>query len=911
MKKIFLLLFLTACLAVSAQGTIPAYSTVKLTKTALGTPLDSALVKGANGIVKHLPVSEIKGKTNLDQLATPTGITVFSSTGNDATLPLATTTNAGLQSPADKTKLDGLSNFDPTTINNTLATKVDKVSGKGLSTEDYTTAEKTKLAGVATGATANSTDAQLRDRSTHTGTQAISTVIGLQAAIDAKINLSLINANNGVAPLDAGGKVPFANLPASLMIYKGMWNPAANTPTLADGTGVAGWVYKASVNGAVNLGSGNITFVANDFAIHNGTAWEISKGTDAVVSVNGQQGVVTLTTTHIQEGSNLYYTEARVSANSSVVANTAKVSNATHTGDVSGSTVLTLATVNGNVGTFGNANSIAQPTVNAKGLVTGITNVSIGIAQNQVVNLVGDLGNKAPLNGAGTTGTWPISINGNAASSTLWNGQTYLNTNRTGAVSFMTNNSGSWGYSSISDVQSSLGLGSNAYTSTAYLPLTGGVLTGPLRNDGSYSLYRTSGSVDKALLASSNHLDAGSSTDFNTYVYGNNPYAIWTNGTKRVIVDGTGTSTFTGGIEAGNSGNPTNYIGTVSLGKSGSGYPIIGNNISYTATNNSYTFRATDTSWGLDFGGANSFRLRYANGTGGTSISYTDFITVNNAGVSSFAAEVRALGSYSSFKTIGTDRADLRLQHTNASANAKNMLLSTENGATRFWSLNDAENAAVKDGILSMNHTTGDVSMGYNLSVTGNLAAKYGEFNNTSGGTGLSVRGGDLGSGSNILSLLNNSGTQVARFTGTGKLEGIDASFSSTVTASAHVTSGGNSTQVVRGDGSLSLGYRVYAVTINQSGTGVPTVAWTLENTMLGTVTFSRSGVGEYGVSISTAFPANKGIILVSSGDAAAGFVGAQSDQNGTSFGISTRNMAGVSSDNVLYNSVLEIRIYN
>lgn len=64
--------------------------------------------------------------------------------------------------------------------------KVDKVVGKGLSTEDYTTAEKTKLSGVATGATANSTDASLRDRSTHTGTQAISTVSGLQTALDSK-----------------------------------------------------------------------------------------------------------------------------------------------------------------------------------------------------------------------------------------------------------------------------------------------------------------------------------------------------------------------------------------------------------------------------------------------------------------------------------------------------------------------------------------------------------------------------------------------------------------------------------------------------------------------------------------------------------------------------------------------------
>lgn len=71
-----------------------------------------------------------------------------------------------------------------------LAGKVDKVAGKGLSAEDYSSAEKTKLAGIATGATANATDAQLRDRSTHTGAQAISTVTGLQTALDAKAPLA-------------------------------------------------------------------------------------------------------------------------------------------------------------------------------------------------------------------------------------------------------------------------------------------------------------------------------------------------------------------------------------------------------------------------------------------------------------------------------------------------------------------------------------------------------------------------------------------------------------------------------------------------------------------------------------------------------------------------------------------------
>ncbi len=64
--------------------------------------------------------------------------------------------------------------------------KVNSVAGKGLSTEDYTTGEKNKLAGIAAGATANSPDATLLARANHTGTQAISTVSGLQGALDGK-----------------------------------------------------------------------------------------------------------------------------------------------------------------------------------------------------------------------------------------------------------------------------------------------------------------------------------------------------------------------------------------------------------------------------------------------------------------------------------------------------------------------------------------------------------------------------------------------------------------------------------------------------------------------------------------------------------------------------------------------------
>jgi len=67
-----------------------------------------------------------------------------------------------------------------------LDLKVDKEAGKGLSSNDYTNTEKTKLAGIEDGATQNQTDAYLLDRANHTGTQAISTITGLQTALDGK-----------------------------------------------------------------------------------------------------------------------------------------------------------------------------------------------------------------------------------------------------------------------------------------------------------------------------------------------------------------------------------------------------------------------------------------------------------------------------------------------------------------------------------------------------------------------------------------------------------------------------------------------------------------------------------------------------------------------------------------------------
>ena len=68
---------------------------------------------------------------------------------------------AGTATAAQGAKADTA--VQPAALSSGLATKVDIVPGKQLSTEDYTSAEKTKLSGVATGATKNSNTDELQE----------------------------------------------------------------------------------------------------------------------------------------------------------------------------------------------------------------------------------------------------------------------------------------------------------------------------------------------------------------------------------------------------------------------------------------------------------------------------------------------------------------------------------------------------------------------------------------------------------------------------------------------------------------------------------------------------------------------------------------------------------------------------
>lgn len=135
---------------------------------------------------------------------------------------------------------------------------------------------------------------------------------GLQAALDSKVSIdgstpmtgNLDMSGNKVVDVatptlnqDAANKAYVDNQVASIpaaFSYQGSWDASTNTPTLIDGTGTVGDLYKVSVAGSQDLGSGTIVFNEGDHVVYDGATWENFGAGEAVSSVNGQTGVVVL-----------------------------------------------------------------------------------------------------------------------------------------------------------------------------------------------------------------------------------------------------------------------------------------------------------------------------------------------------------------------------------------------------------------------------------------------------------------------------------------------------------------------------------------------------------------------------------------------------------------------------------------
>jgi hypothetical protein len=107
---------------------------------------------------------------------------------------------------------------------------------------------------------------------------------GVLTGTSGVVNALGINVPSGIPQLDGSGKILVSQLPNSVMEYKGTWNAATNTPTLADGTGNQGDVYLCNVAGTVDFGAGPIVFFVGDQVIYSGTIWQRASGATGTVT---------------------------------------------------------------------------------------------------------------------------------------------------------------------------------------------------------------------------------------------------------------------------------------------------------------------------------------------------------------------------------------------------------------------------------------------------------------------------------------------------------------------------------------------------------------------------------------------------------------------------------------------------
>lgn len=170
---------------------------------------------------------------------------------------------------------------------------VSAVAGLTASLTSHTSSSSnphgTTKAQVGLGNVDNVPAASLRDRSTHTGSQSISTVLNLQSSLDAKLNASEKGQVNGLAPLDSTGKVDQSFLPALAITDVFTVNTQSSMLALSAQRGDV--AVRSDLDKTFILQSEPASTLAN---------WVELKGpTAAVSSVAGKTGVVTLSISDI------------------------------------------------------------------------------------------------------------------------------------------------------------------------------------------------------------------------------------------------------------------------------------------------------------------------------------------------------------------------------------------------------------------------------------------------------------------------------------------------------------------------------------------------------------------------------------------------------------------------------------
>ena len=194
-------------------------------------------------------------------------------------------------------------------------------------TASFTTADETKLDGIATGATANSSDATLLARANHTGTQGVATITGLGTLATQNGTFSGASSGTNTGDQDLSGLAVKANNLSDLT------NAATARTNLGLGTAAttASTAYATAAQGTTADGAAQKSANLSDLTSAATARTNLGLGTLAT-----QSGTFSGTSSGTNTGDN--------AVNSLY---SGLVSNATHTGDATGSTALTVVAING------------------------------------------------------------------------------------------------------------------------------------------------------------------------------------------------------------------------------------------------------------------------------------------------------------------------------------------------------------------------------------------------------------------------------------------------------------------------------------------------------------------------------------------------------------------------------------
>jgi hypothetical protein len=184
------------------------------------------------------------------------------------------------------------------------------------------------------------------------------------AAVINKVLTGLSVSGSAVVSTDsilvALGKVQNQiNALAGGVSYQGTWNASTNTPSLTSSVGTKGYYYVVSVAGSTNL-NGITDWKLGDWVIFNGSTWDKVDNTDAVISVNGYTGIVTLAKSDIGLG-NVENTALSTWAGSTSITTLGTIGTGTWQGTAIGDTYISSAsTWNAKIGGSGTSGKLAK-----------------------------------------------------------------------------------------------------------------------------------------------------------------------------------------------------------------------------------------------------------------------------------------------------------------------------------------------------------------------------------------------------------------------------------------------------------------------------------------------------------------------------------------------------------------------